>query len=64
MAKEASCQRASELGKLTMDDYFNWLSQFEETDLYNAWADIANLKNGGDKTEIDEKKSPAPQSAN
>jgi hypothetical protein len=63
MAKEA--ERA-DFGKLTIADYYEWLSGFEEEDLDAVWIDVLRFKRKADAPDpvINQKKSPAPQSAN
>lgn len=43
MAKQAQTDKMSELMATTIDEYYEWLVQFEPLDLLNAAGEISNL---------------------
>lgn len=46
MAKQAQTDKMSELMQTTIDEYYEWLVQFEPLDVLNAAGDISNLYMG------------------
>lgn len=46
MAKQAQTNKMSELMAVTIDEYYDWLVQFEPLDVLNASGDISNLYMG------------------
>ena len=46
MAKQAQMNKMSELMAVTIDEYYDWLVQFEPLDVLNASGDISNLYMG------------------
>lgn len=46
MAKQAQTDKMSELMQITIDEYYEWLVQFEPLDVLNAAGDISNLYMG------------------
>lgn len=46
MAKQAQTNKMSELMAITIDDYYEWLVQFEPLDVLNAAGEISNIYMG------------------
>lgn len=56
MAKYAELQDRKAMFKLNMDNYFEWLDNFERTDIYEAIGDIRAVYEGQKMTSAVEKK--------